>query len=95
MLVEGSAPKPLFTHILCGSASFGCLWSRISLSLVMLFSFLGCTGVFVKDFLRVGAIDQQLFHLIPCLPVFTIRCFLFGKQGRILGLKALYGWQFL
>lgn len=28
LLVEGSAPKPLYTHILCGSASFGCLWNR-------------------------------------------------------------------
>lgn len=58
MLVEGSAPKPLFTHMLCGGASFGCFWSRISLTLSMLLLFLGCTSVFAEYFLCVGTIDQ-------------------------------------
>lgn len=75
--------------LLCGGASFGCLWSRISSALFLLLFVPGFVCVLAENLLRIGAVGEQLFHLVPRLPVLSISRFFLGEQGGVFGLQAL------
>ena len=64
LLVEGSAPKPLLNAHSVRQRILRMLMSVSSLPLFMLFLFLGFAFLCAENLVHVGAVREQLPHLI-------------------------------
>ena len=90
MLVEGIAPKPPNTQknlptmpvhcggFSCGSASCGCLWSKGSLTLLLLFFFLDLALLIAENPVHIGLDREQFAHLVSRPAVVGIGGFFLG-----------------
>lgn len=97
LLVEGSAPKPLWTqNFILRLRVLRTLWTMTGSPLAVVFFFLLRFGLLHRqDPIHIVLDRQQFPHGGAGLPVLSVSRFLVRQQLGVLGLKLLDGGQFL